>query len=166
MAVWISIYFTQVFILAWVESGLNGLIDGLTDGFLGVARYRLIINRLSIFRVTEPSTPKMLNALNTRLLRATPPTLLFTSYTQNHKHGYVTRTRHTSQRPNLPQFIATQPAIRDACFQNLLSHPKNHRLRLPLNHIHTGHHKLCLPLCILTQKNQFASKKRPSYLSA
>jgi len=35
MAVWISIYFTQVFILAWIESGLNGLIDGLTDGFLG-----------------------------------------------------------------------------------------------------------------------------------
>ena len=28
MAVWISIYFTRVFILAWVESGLNGLIDG------------------------------------------------------------------------------------------------------------------------------------------
>lgn len=30
------------------------------------------MNRLSIFRVTEPSTLKMLNALNTRLLRATP----------------------------------------------------------------------------------------------
>lgn len=39
MAVWISIYFTQVFILALIESGFesgfkSGL-NGLIDGFLG-----------------------------------------------------------------------------------------------------------------------------------
>ena len=43
MAVWISIYFTQVFILARVESGFESRfesgLNGLTDGFLGVARY-------------------------------------------------------------------------------------------------------------------------------
>lgn len=87
-----------------------------------------------------------------------------------YKHGYVTLHTnpecHASQRPNLPQFIATQPAIRDACFQNLINRPKIRRLHLPQDHIHTGHHKLCRPLCILTRKNQFASKKRLSYLSA
>ena len=63
MAVWISIYFARVFILAWVESGLNGLIDGLTDGFLGVARNRVTIRHFAIFRVGKTTTLKIANTL-------------------------------------------------------------------------------------------------------
>lgn len=150
---------------------------------LGAPRNRLTINKLSIFRVAGSPTLKMRTSLNIKLLRVAPQQLLFSAiYTEPRTRNVTPHTStdtshftqarnvtlhantecHASQRPNLLQFIAT----RDACFLNLLSHPKNHRLRLPLNHIHTGHHKLCRPLCILTQKNQFASKKRPSYLSA
>lgn len=92
---------------------------------LGAPRNRLTISELSIFRVAGSPTLKMRTSLNIKLLRVAPRALLFTSYTQNHKHGYVT----------LHSFL------------NLLSQPIYSRHHLPQYHIHTGHHKLCLPLC-------------------
>lgn len=94
--------------------------------FTACATCKPLSNRgLGIFRVNVFTTLKMHTSLNIKLLRVAPRAL-FTSYTQNHKHGHVT----------LHSFL------------NLLSRPKIRRLRLPLNHIHTGHHKLCRPLYI------------------
>lgn len=176
----ISLYFAQVFHLHdWVKTVLSPKYSTCTAWVkivlkkvyqLGAPRNRLTINELSIFRVAGSPTLKMRTSLNIKLLRIAPQQLLFSAiYTEPKTRNITLHTNtecHASQRPNLLQFIATQPAMRDAWFQNLLNRPILRRHHLPQYHIHTGHHKLCRPLCILTQKNQFASKKRPSYLSA
>lgn len=128
------------------------------------------MNELSIFRVAGSPTLKMHTSLNIKLLRGAPHVSLFTSYTQNHKHGMSrfiqARIRHTSYKHGMSHFTASQPAAVHSHTRRLPNRPKIRRHHLPQYHIHTGHHKLCRPLCILTRKNQFASKKRLSHLSA